>query len=72
VYNAALQQLGVPANQAVALEDSAHGLHAALAAGMQCVAVPSILTQHMDFTGADLVVNSLAEHSLQTLLSMLE
>ena len=71
VYIAALQQLGVPANQAVALEDSAHGLHAAKAAGMQCIAVPSTHTRHMDFTGADLVVDSLAEHSLQTLLSML-
>ena len=71
VYNAALAQLGVQASNAVALEDSPHGLHAAKAAGMQCVAVPSTLTQHMDFTGADLIVNSLADHSLQTLLSML-
>ena len=71
VYNAALEQLGVQANQAVALEDSPHGLNAAKAAGMQCVAVPSTLTLHMDFGGADLVIGSLADHSLQTLLSML-
>jgi HAD superfamily hydrolase (TIGR01509 family) len=42
VYLLAAQRLGVPAGQCLAFEDSAHGAHAALAAGMQVVMVPDL------------------------------
>ena len=41
VYLAALERLGVPAPEAVAVEDSTAGIQAARAAGMRVVAVPN-------------------------------
>jgi beta-phosphoglucomutase-like phosphatase (HAD superfamily) len=43
----------------VALEDTVHGVTAALAAGMHAVAVPNALTQGMDFGAAEAVVTGL-------------
>lgn len=40
VYLAALEGLGLEGPDAVAVEDSAHGMDSALAAGMRCIAVP--------------------------------
>ena len=42
VYLAAAAELGVPAGRCVAVEDSANGLRAAVAAGMTVVAVPNL------------------------------
>jgi len=41
VYVAALTQLSVPADHAVAVEDSTNGMRAAAAAGMRLIAVPN-------------------------------
>jgi HAD superfamily hydrolase (TIGR01509 family) len=41
VYIAAIEALGVPARNAVAIEDSANGLRSAAAAGMRLIAVPN-------------------------------
>ena len=41
VYLAAARQLGVRADQMVAVEDSANGIHSAVAAGMRVVAIPN-------------------------------
>jgi len=41
VYQLALRRLGVPAGQAMAVEDSPHGVAAARAAGLRCVAIPN-------------------------------
>ena len=41
VYLAAAQQLGVPADQMVAVEDSANGIRSAVSAGMRVVAIPN-------------------------------
>ena len=60
VYLAALDAIGVPANGAVAIEDSPHGVAAAKAAGLGVVAVPNRITAPGDFSEADLVVDSLA------------
>jgi putative hydrolase of the HAD superfamily len=60
-YLLACRQLGVAPEQAMAVEDSHHGLMAAKAAGLTCVVVPNVMTAHMDFTGADLVLGSLEE-----------
>jgi HAD superfamily hydrolase (TIGR01509 family) len=61
LYLAVLECLGVPAHEAVAVEDSGVGVTAAKAAGLYCVAVPSMLTADHDFTRADLRLGSLAE-----------
>jgi HAD superfamily hydrolase (TIGR01509 family) len=71
VYLAALETLGVHAHEAIALEDSLHGAAAAKAAGIFCIAVPNPLTRHLDWRNAEMCVASLADLSLETLLSRL-
>jgi HAD superfamily hydrolase (TIGR01509 family) len=58
VYLAALDAIAVAAGDAVAIEDSPHGVAAAKAAGLACVAVPNRITAPGDFSAADLVVDS--------------
>jgi len=60
-YALACGALGATPACSVAVEDSLNGLLAAKAAGMRCVVVPNVMTAHMDFAGADLVLGSLAE-----------
>ncbi len=67
VYLAALAALGLDAAEAIAIEDSPHGIAAATAAGLRCVAVPNRITAPGDFSSADLVVGSLAELTLADL-----
>jgi len=55
----------------VAIEDSPNGIRAARAAGMRCVAVPNTLTRRLPLGEADLVVDSLADHSLAEILGRL-
>ena len=64
LYLAVVECLGVAPSQAIAVEDSTHGVEAAKAAGLYCVAVPSSLTADQDFSRADLVLGSLSEASL--------
>ncbi len=59
LYVAAVECLGVPAADAIAIEDSPNGVAAAKAAGMRCVAVPNVITGGLDLSAADLVVKSL-------------
>jgi HAD superfamily hydrolase (TIGR01509 family) len=59
VYLRACAELGARPAQAVALEDSHHGVAAAKAAGMAVVAVPGRVTASHDLSAADLVVASL-------------
>jgi HAD superfamily hydrolase (TIGR01509 family) len=61
LYLAACACLGVLPAQALAYEDSAHGLTAAKDAGMPCVCVPGPLTAESDFGRADRVLRSLAD-----------
>jgi HAD superfamily hydrolase (TIGR01509 family) len=68
VYNLAIRQLGVPAEDCVAIEDSHDGLAAAKAAGIACIVAPSSYTQHQDFSRADLVVSGLNELDLDTII----
>lgn len=68
LYSRTLELLGVDADEAVALEDSASGVHAAKRAGLWCVAVPNEITRAAAFDGADLIVNSLADMPLESLL----
>lgn len=71
-YCAAVAELGVEPLEAVAFEDSAHGVLAAREAGLRCVAVPNRVTREADFSAADIVLGSLAERGLQDVLADLE
>ncbi len=61
IYLLALQELDVPANSAIVVEDSANGLRAAVGAGLRTVVTVSGFTREEDFTGASLVVSSLGD-----------
>lgn len=51
-YRTALAELGLPAAEVLAVEDSAVGLRAALGAGLDCAVVTNDYTRGQDFTGA--------------------
>ena len=70
VYLAALDALGVDASEAVALEDSPHGIAAATAAGLACVAIPNRITAGGDFSSADVVVESASVLTLDALAAL--
>lgn len=71
LFLSALAGLGVAASEAVVLEDSPNGIRAARAAGIRSVAVPGPLTRDMEFEGAALRLESLADLSLGELLARL-
>ena len=71
LYVAVLACLGVPAAEAVAIEDSPHGVTAAKRAGMQCVAIPNSITEGLDLSHADIVLDSLAHITLADLFGRL-
>jgi HAD superfamily hydrolase (TIGR01509 family) len=64
LFLAAVASVGVEPSRSIAFEDSYNGSLAAVAAGLFCVAVPSELTGHQDFTHCDLVVRSLSDVDL--------
>ena len=68
LYIAALDCLGVSASEAIAIEDSPNGVIAAKRAGMRCVAIPNTITAGLDLSHADLVLRSLSEVTLPSLL----
>ena len=70
VYLRACSDLGADPSRSVALEDSAHGVASAKAAGMAAVAVPSRITRFNDFTQADLVVDSIAGLTIDRLRAL--
>jgi HAD superfamily hydrolase (TIGR01509 family) len=59
IFNYVLEQLREGASDCVAIEDSAHGLTAAKAAGLFTVVTPSPWTRGENFADADLVLSSL-------------
>ncbi len=69
LYLAALSALGVQANEAVVFEDSPNGVRAGRAAGIFTIAVPNPLTAQLKVDGADLMLASLADISLEELLT---
>lgn len=71
LYVAVLACLGVPASDAIAIEDSPNGVTAAQRAGMRCVAIPNSITASLDLSHADLLLASLADVTLADLLSKL-
>jgi HAD superfamily hydrolase (TIGR01509 family) len=71
LYQLVVADLGAEPATALALEDSENGVTAAKAAGLWCVAVPGPLTAGMDFSGADLVLDSLEARPLPELVEEL-
>lgn len=65
----ALDVIGVSADEAIVFEDSPNGVRAARAAGIFVVAVPNPMTARLKIEGADLILKSLAELSLQDMLN---
>lgn len=61
VYLLALQRLGLTAAQCLAVEDTQHGVAAATAAGLRCVAVPTALSAHHRFDQAHAVLAGWAD-----------
>jgi HAD superfamily hydrolase (TIGR01509 family) len=58
VFLLAAKRLGIAPTHCLVLEDSIHGVHAARAAGMHCLAVPCDSTRGQDHSGADLRLDS--------------
>jgi HAD superfamily hydrolase (TIGR01509 family) len=67
VFLTALNQLRVEKEAALVFEDSPNGITAANRAGVFVVAIPNPVTALLSLEGADLVVKSLAELSLEKL-----
>ena len=72
VYLLALERLGLPADQVLAVEDSPHGVAAARAAGVRCVAIPNPHADVARFAAADLVLSSAACLRLDEVLCAVE
>ena len=69
MYTEALAQLAVlDPSRAIAVEDSPHGIAAAKAAGLFCLAVPNEVTRSLDLTAADLTIESFEVMTLPELL----
>lgn len=69
VYLLALDRLGVTAEDAIAFEDTPHGVAAAKAAGMHAVAIPNPHADRARFGQADVVLESAAQLTLDELLA---
>jgi beta-phosphoglucomutase family hydrolase len=69
IFLEAARRLGVQPADCIVIEDSQHGVMAAKAAGMRCVAVHSP-NRPQEYTGADMVMSSLTELDAHRLLAL--
>jgi len=67
LYRRALSLLRKPASAGMALEDSSNGLRAARAAGLATIVTPSRWTMAQDFGGADALLPTLEQTTLDDL-----
>lgn len=67
VYQQALLHLQLPAQRVTAVEDSANGLRAAVAAGLRCAVVSNEYTRDQDFSGAAVVCDGFSHHGRRPL-----
>ena len=72
LYRLALASLGLEAREAMVFEDSPNGVMAAKAAGIYTVAVPNEMTRQLNLDHADLVLDSLADLSLEQMIRQAE
>jgi HAD superfamily hydrolase (TIGR01509 family) len=70
IYLHALAIMHINPDEAIAIEDSHNGIIAAKSAGIYCVAVPNMITEHLDLSRADLIVKSLTAISLEKLIEL--
>lgn len=68
-YRVACERLCADPVKSVAVEDSPHGVTAAVKAGLFTVAVPHDLTADLDLTAADMVTTSLDDLTLSSALT---
>jgi HAD superfamily hydrolase (TIGR01509 family) len=68
LFEAALRALGVGADEALVFEDSPNGVKAGRAAGIRVVAVPNPVTALLEIEGAEILLDSLADLTLEELL----
>ena len=61
IYNLALKQSGLKAEECVVFEDSQNGVAAAKAAGLHVVATTNFYTEKEDLSQADIIVTSLGD-----------
>lgn len=61
LYLKAVERSGFKATECLAIEDSERGLHAARAAGVPCVVVPTPLTRACTFEGAERVFERITD-----------
>jgi putative hydrolase of the HAD superfamily len=71
LYKMAVEALGIQGSEAIAIEDSVNGLRAAKAAGLFSLVVPNPVTANMDFSDADLIIDSLETHSFEEIIGQL-
>lgn len=71
VFLRAAAHLQMPPHRCIVIEDAPKGLHAAKAAGMKCVVVPTSLSQSSDFSAADLMLESLERLSVERLAALM-
>jgi HAD superfamily hydrolase (TIGR01509 family) len=69
LYNLALRSLDLAPDEAIVFEDSPNGVTAAKRAGIFVIAVPNDLTRQLPLDHADLKLNSLAELTLDEIIS---
>ncbi|WP_431027736.1 HAD family hydrolase [Lysinibacillus sp. LZ02] len=67
LYLQALEQLGVQANEAIAIEDSPNGARAAVAAGLHTLVIKNTITKQLPFGQGHHTIESLAHYELQQL-----
>ena len=60
-YLLALQRMGLQANETVAFEDTEHGVAAAIAAGLACVAIPTEMSASHNFSAATVTLPNMQD-----------
>ena len=61
IFLNAAKELGCAANECFVLEDALKGLNAAKEAGMPCIILKNPLNRNINFDGAELIFESLAD-----------
>lgn len=72
VFLLAAERAGVQPENCAVVEDAAHGIEAAKAAGMASIALVSTGHTHAELAGADVVVDQLAELSPANIAALIE
>lgn len=70
LFTLVAEDLGAAPEETIVFEDSPNGVLAAKRAGMFAVAVPNDLTRQLDLSGADVILESLADVPLADLLAL--